>query len=405
MHFGRHRLRGRFLAMGTLCLAVLLQAQLAQGQILPDRIRLGLIGSVTGPQAGASLSPQVGARMAVAEINRAGGIAGKQVDIVSGDDQSNPAAGVAEAKRLVYAEKVNVVIGPNSSQFTLAIAPTLNEAKIASISTSGSIELTPAVAPYHFSILPPADAQSRTMLAYASQRLKAKSVAWFSDNGAQSKAALKTLQAEAGPAGVTITGIQEFEIGSTDMTPQLLALRRSRPDVLLTYTNTGGDQGHLAKGLSEIGWKVPEVAGQSATYLYAAALKIAPNAFDNMVSVGITALSYCSKDPIGQNEFARFRDKIKAFDPGRFDQLSHTSVAWGYDAVYIMKAAIEGTRSTDGPVIARWMEQHVGEVKAISGRLEATPGNHFLFASPGALSMIEKPQQMRADGLVKRAGC
>ena len=73
-------------------------------------------------------------------------------------------------------------------------------------------------------------------------------------------------------------------------------------------------------------------------------------------------VSYCTGDPVGRSAFAAFREKIKAFDPQHYDQLAHQNVAWFYDAVYILKAAIEATHSLDGPTLTRWVEANVTKV-------------------------------------------
>jgi branched-chain amino acid transport system substrate-binding protein len=400
-----YRARRRLLAALPAALLLAFSLSCAHAQTLPDRIKLGMLGSVTGPQAGASIANFTGARMAVAEINKAGGIAGKQIDVVMGDDQSNAASAVSEAKRLVFSEKENLQFGPFSSQFTLAVAPVLNDAKIFSISTSGSTALTPALSNYHFSINPPADAQGRAMVVYAQDVLKAKSIGWLGDNGAQSKAALESAKAEAATRGMTFTLVQEFEIGQNDVSPQILSLRRSKPDVLFIFPNTGADHGNIAKAIEEIGWDIKMESGVAPTYLTEAALKVTPNAYKNLVTTGTTALSYCRGDPEGANPYAEFRAKLKAFDPTRYEQLSHATAGWGYDAIYLMKAAVEATRSTDGPTLTAWLEQNAGTLKGVSGAFTSSKTSHFLLAGPKALSMIEDPHKARGDGMVKRAGC
>jgi branched-chain amino acid transport system substrate-binding protein len=397
-------MRNKTVSLAALA-ALVLQASSAAAQALPERIKLGLIGSFSGGQVTASASPIAGARMAIAEINKNGGIAGKQVDIVQGDDQSDPTAAVNEARRLATQEKVHVIMGPNSSQLTLAMAPVLNQAKIFSISTSGSTQLTPQAAAFHFSINPPADASGKAMVVYATETLKAKSIGWISDNGAQSKAALEAVKEEAAKLGIKLTE-QEFQLRSPDMTPQLLSLRQAKPDVLFIWPNTGEDHGTLTKNMKEIGWKVPVVGGIAPTFLVAAAKKVDPGAYDGFVSVGMRAVSYCSGDAVGKSPYAAFAGKVKVFDPQNFDKLAVTNVAWFYDAAYIMKAAIEATKSVDGPTLTRWVEQNAGKVaNMITGPYNASTSNHFFYGDPRTLAMVEAPDKPRSDGLLKRAGC
>jgi branched-chain amino acid transport system substrate-binding protein len=374
-------------------------------QGLPDRIKLGLLASFTGGQVNSSASPVAGARMAIAEINKAGGIAGKQVDIVQGDDQSDPTAAVSEARRLATSEKVHVMLGPNSSQLTLAIAPVMNQAKIFHISTSGSTLLTPQLSNYHFSINPPADASGKAMVVYADETLKAKSIAWLSDNGAQSKAALEAVKEEATRRGMKVTE-QEFPLRAPDITPQLLSLRSGKPDVLFIWPNTGEDHGTITKNMKELGWKLPIIGGIAPTFLVAPAKKVDPTAYEGFVSVGMRAVSYCPNDVVGRSPYATFNNKVKAFDPANYDKLAITNVGWFYDAAYILKAAIEATRSVDGPTLTKWVEQNASKVPNMAtGPYSASATNHFFYGDPHTLAMVEAPDKPRSDGLLKRAGC
>ena len=377
----------------------------ATAQGLPDRIKLGFIASFSGGQVSGSASSIVGTRMAVAEINKEGGIAGHQIDLVTGDDQSDPTAAVNEARRLATLDKVNVMLGPNSSQFTLAMAPVLNQANIFSISASGSTLLTPQLAHWHFSINPPADASGKAMVVYANEVLKARSIAWIADDGAQSKAALEAVREEAGKLGMKLTE-QTFAVRAGDMTPQLLSLRQAKPDVLFVWPNTGEDHGTITKNMKELGWKVPLVGGIAPTFLVSSAKKVDPGAYDNFVSVSTRATSYCSSDPLGRSLYAGFVLKVKAFDPQDFDKLSLTSVGWFYDAAHILKAAIEATKSIDGPTLTRWVEQNASRIpNMVTGPYTASATNHFLYGDPRTLVMVESPDKPRSDGLLKRAGC
>ena len=105
-----------------------------------DKIKIGGVFSVTGGGAVITFSALAGAKMAVAEINKAGGILGKQVDFVVADDRSDPTQTTMETRRLVQQEKVQMLVGPIGSVTTLASIPVLNEAKVASIGVAQARE-------------------------------------------------------------------------------------------------------------------------------------------------------------------------------------------------------------------------------------------------------------------------
>ena len=106
-------------------------------------LKIGAMIPLTGGGATVGESGQIAVELAVKNINAAGGIAGRKVQLVIADYQTEATVGVSEAKRLVFQEKIDLLIGPTYSQVTLAVLPILNEAKIASVNVSGSEKLTP----------------------------------------------------------------------------------------------------------------------------------------------------------------------------------------------------------------------------------------------------------------------
>src|SRR5690606_4706922 len=113
--------------------------------------KLGSITSITGKFAIIGTAQDIAVKLALKEINDAGGIMGRKVVLVTGDTQTDPTIASAEAKRLAFQEKVSAVIGPLVTQEIMPTLPIFTEAKIPQISTTGSSAVTPQVGPYHFS--------------------------------------------------------------------------------------------------------------------------------------------------------------------------------------------------------------------------------------------------------------
>jgi branched-chain amino acid transport system substrate-binding protein len=366
-------------------------------------IRVGFLSSFTGPSVQSGFNGIVAMKMAAKEINDKGGVLGRQLEVVQGDDASEPTQGVNEARRLVQNQKVNFLLGPLASQITLAIAPIVNEAKIGWISVSGSSAITPQVAPYHFSMLTSADSQAEFIAQYAERTLKAKSVAIIHDAGAQSRATVDAWRKLL--TNIKITGVESYELTATDMAPQLLSLRRGNPDTLLMSAGVGADVGYILKGMQEIGWNLRVAGNTTVVAQPGVVVKIAgPNAYKNVVGVNYLAQTYCPKDPVGSGDFTKFKERLQAFDPANFSKYSPLVVAYIYDGFYAMKAMMEGAKSTEGPALAAWMEQNADKVKVTNGQLSASKTNHFLIGIP-ALTMAEDADKPRSDGMMKRAGC
>ena len=386
-------------AIGTIALALGATGVLAQSG---TPIKMGAMLPITG--AGPiGEAAQVGVELAVKEINAAGGIAGKQIQLFMADYQTDATIGVGEAKRLVHQEKVQVMIGPTYSQVTLAVMPLLVEAKIPSINVSGTEKLTPEVSPYGFSMLANAEAQAKKMVDYAQTGLKAKSAAVMSDAGAQAKTAVEAIKAELANRSMKLTGVQDFQYGAKDMTPQLLDLKRGNPDVVLLFTSNGDDTGNVLKTLGELGWDV-KVSGSYGVALSAPALKIAgKDGYRNTTGLNYKGFSFCPGQPIS-DRFRDFVTKVRAHKPAAADRLPLNYLSLWYDAVYIMKWAVEGTGGkTDGPTVSAFIEQNAGKFNGINSGLAANKQTHFLIG-PDALAIVH-PDRLGEGGIQQRTGC
>ena len=366
-------------------------------------IKLGAMIPITGGGATVGESAQIAVELAVRNINAAGGIAGRPVQLVIADYQTDATAGVSEAKRLVHQEKVDIMVGPTYSQVTLAVLPILNEAKIATINVSGSEKLTPEVGPYAFSMLANAEAQSKLMVDYAIRNMKIKSAAILTDVGAQAKTAVEAMKAELAARNIRLAGAQEYQYRQTDMTPQLLTLRRANPDVILLFTSNGEDTGNMVKSLNELGWNIRVVGSFGATFS-GPAIKIAgKDAYKNLVAVNYRGFSYCPRDPAAKG-FEEWIGQVKAHKPAAFDRQPLSYLSLWYDAVYVMKAAVEGSGGkTDGPTIASWLERNSGSFKGVNSGLTASKQTHFLVGQ-GALTIVY-PDRTRPGGLLERVDC
>lgn len=373
----------------------------AQGQ---ETFKIGAIFPMSGPSASAGFSSAIGARMAVEEANAAGGILGRKVELVIADDKFDTTQSVAMAKKLIFSDKVQVVIGPISSALAEAVAPVMTEENILFFSTGGPLRLVPSVAPTFFSMQVAPEDQAVTMLDWAKNARKAKSVAMLTDSSPNSKAMVERFNSYAKEIGIQNAGTQQFEVGQTDMTPELLSLRRNNPDVVLLSGSLGADIANILKNLADLNWNVQIGSSNTVSALYAPIANQAGPAIKRVLAaVQIKAFTYCTGDPVGQSTYAKFLPRLKAADPASFGKISISLAAWYTDAVRVARAGVNGVGSADGRKVAKWIEDNASKVPAITGDLVATTKSHFLGAK--TIAMMEDLGNVRSDGLMKRAGC
>jgi branched-chain amino acid transport system substrate-binding protein len=377
------------------------QAQAARG----TPIKIGVLNERSGVLGEVGAQNEVGYTLAAKEINAAGGVLGRPIEIIEADDQSDPTQAVNEIRRLVTREKVDIVYGPIGSQISMAVLPVLNEAKIVNVTVAGTTAFTPQVGPYSFSLLPSAQAQGIQIVDFVVDTLKGKNVAMITDGGGQAKAAAEAMKARLKERGITLAGAEEYASGALDMTPNLLNLRRARPDQLILFAQAGLDFGRVKKNLMEIGWDVPISGNISIATGYKTAVPIAgPDTYKNVYSANYKVLTYCSNEAVGSSNFAKYVERIKAFAPDKFAKLSPVQVSYAYDSIYVLKHAIEGAKSAAGPAVAAWLEANAKSITAVQGQLSASKTSHFLLG-PEALVMTDDADKVRADGLTKRHGC
>jgi len=397
---------GRLLLATGVVLIVASGQALAQGT-LPARIKIGALVGLSGPGAGAAFSSATGIRLAIKDINDAGGILGRPVDLVLGDDQSDASQAVNEARRLTSVEKVHVIFGPAYTQTALAVAPILTAAKTLSIGTPASSAYNATVAPYGFSTYFSTTSYSKAMVDYAADVLKAKKIALISDNGGQSKDAAANIQRMASERGLIVVGTQQHDFNAPDVTPQLLSLKRGEPDALLQVSSLGEDGGLIFKTVHDMNWTVPIVsssAGQSMAQVLKAG---GPNIFSSgtIAAATLKAFTYCPGDKEGATMLPQFATRLKAFLGKDADKVSATSANLAYDAGIIYKAAVEATKSVDGPTLAAWIEKNAHNVVGVSGRFSDPPNGARQLVGPDGLAFAIRPDVVRGDGLTQRAGC
>lgn len=370
-----------------------------------ETIKIGGIMSLTGSGASIGKNAEIAWKRAIDDINAAGGILGKKVELVLADTMTDPTHGVSEMRRLIDSEKVQAVVGPATSQETTPLMAIGTEANIAQISSAASTQLTPQVGPYHFSTSPIGENQMIPNIAYALDVLKLKKMALLSDNGGMSKAAVSDIVEYMRGKGVEPVAVQEFAFRTEDMTPQLFSLRNSEAEAVLLINSIGDDARKMLENRYDIGWDVPVLASLTMTnYAVGNATTIGIEPFDGVYSVQFEGMTYCAGDDLGQKEFAKFAAKAKADIPDLDRMGGPSALTPYYIQPIILAAAMNGSGKTDGKSVAAWIESNAGTIKTLTGKLAASSDNHFL-PSVESLKVVKNPYVLREDGLVERADC
>lgn len=258
-------------------------------------IKIGILGSLTGPAAIFGTGNLAGATIAFEEANAAGGINGRKLEWISLDDESSPPKSIAAYKRLVDQEKVFAIFGPASSAVGQAMVPTF---KTSTTPTLASIFSTPAVTeppiPILFRTGVMNDRQQGSAIAdYVLDTLKGKKVALVSQSDEYGKQGGEAVLLRMKQRNLSLVSNEVFNISDTDFTAQLTRTLQADPDVLIVYgypnpsaiiTRQAKQLGLKAKimGANSAGSrKYPEIVGEAAAGTQnILALKVLPEGDD-----------------------------------------------------------------------------------------------------------------------------
>ena len=246
-------------------LAALLASTVLTGAALAEDIKIGLSGPFTGGSASMGVSMRDGAKLAVAEINKAGGVMGRQIAVVERDDEARNEIGVQVAQELINKEQVAATLGFINTGVALAAQRFYQEAEIPVINNvaTGSVVSKQFLPPDHkanyiFRTSANDAIQSAMIVEEAIVRRGFKAPAILADStnyGQLGRADLvKALEAK----GVKTVAEEKFNIGDTDMTSQLLRAKQANADVILTY-GIGPELAQVANGMAKLGWKLPMI--------------------------------------------------------------------------------------------------------------------------------------------------
>lgn len=338
----------------TIRSALALAAILFAGSALAaDPIKIGLSGPFTGGSSSMGVSMRDGVKLAAAEINKAGGVLGRPLELVERDDEAKNEIGVQVAQELINKEGVVATVGFINTGVALAAQRFYEEAEIPVMNNvaTGSVISKQFVAPDHEANYIFRNAandliQSAMIAEEAVKSQSFKKPAILADSTNYGQLGKTDLTAALSKLGVTPVATEKFNVGDTDMTAQLLRAKEAGADVILTYA-IGPELAQIANGMAKLGWKVPMIG--SWTLSMASFIDTAgPNGDGAMMPQTFIQM------PTTPKRKAFIEAYQKAYGIDRIP--SPVSAAQGYDSVYLLAAAIKQAGSTDGPKIREALE-------------------------------------------------
>ncbi|MEG0339478.1 MAG: ABC transporter substrate-binding protein, partial [Oscillospiraceae bacterium] len=199
-----------------------------------ETIKIGGLAPLTGPASVYGVAANNGIKLAVNDINAAGGIMGKQIEYIVYDEKGDSTEAVNAYNKLVQDDKVVGVVGDVTTKPTLAVAQASLQDNIPLITGTATAEAVTLTGENVFRSCFTDPFQGELMAAYTANNLKAKTAAILynaADDYSSGVAASYKKNAEA--AGITIVAEEKFQTDDVDFKSQLTTIKGKNPDVLL----------------------------------------------------------------------------------------------------------------------------------------------------------------------------
>jgi len=216
--------------------AALVAAGLAGSAAAQDAIKIGVTQPLTGAFAASGNYVTQGARIAEDEINKAGGVLGRKIQLFVEDNKSNPTEAVATAEKLIVKDKVPVMMGAWSSTLTLAIMPKLVEYGVPMlVETSSSGKITTSGNPWIFRISPTSEMEAKAFTPLVKQ-IGIKKADFLSTNNDFGLGAAKEFSEMLKAQGVEVGVMETMDPKATDFSAQLAKIKASGSDTVFVTT-------------------------------------------------------------------------------------------------------------------------------------------------------------------------
>jgi branched-chain amino acid transport system substrate-binding protein len=382
-------------ASATFALSTLGAPALAQSA----SYRLGWIAAVTGFGATNAQGQDWGFRMAIQDANEAGGIGGKQFEIIMRDSASEPAKASGFAKELVFNEKVDVLCGPSNSGECLPTLSTVARANKLHF-VGGSVEqlIDPVKYPMAFRYLNTSNQWIKAAVKAMAVDMKFKRIAIINDNTPYGPLARDAVIGFMKEHGLEPVYSALVDVNKADLTDELIKARDAGADVVTEWSVSSGFIARLLNARGEQKWNVPVIGHPNILQTQVSSLLSKPEYWDKAYGVGYTHLLVDAQGNLPPKVSALL-DKHKD-SVGPFLGAGISALLQGHSAATLYLA---GLKATDGDADSAKITAALEALSTIEpplGVFKFSKDNHNGFGDENML-LVAANQQQKNGGYPK----
>lgn len=308
-------------------------------------IKLGVLLDVTGPGATLGVQEKNGVQIAVDEINAAGGIKGRKIEIKFADSQTKPDVAASQARQLID-DGAQAIVGTSLGATCMAVKPVTDAKKVLQYCMSGAD--VPFSQYFYAASFDPqlylGDVPSRWMKGKG--LTKAACIATTDKSGQDYERLFRT---GAGRNGVALVGTEQFAPGDANVDTQVANIKSKSPDVLYACVS-GANIAPVVKAVKAQGLNIPVWAGTGATSLATANLIKADLPAGGVYSMGVW-IQVPDQIPADLPNGAAIKKFVQDYQ-GKFNTQPDWPAAAGYDAAKVIANAYQ-QGATNGTQIAQ----------------------------------------------------
>ncbi|MCB7319012.1 ABC transporter substrate-binding protein [Lacrimispora sp. 210928-DFI.3.58] len=319
----------------------------AAAELTGEPIKIGTIYAMSGGSAAIGTNILRGIDFAVAEINAAGGVNGRPLEVVRGDHAGDAATGRSEAERLITQEKVDVMMGCHMSVVTEVVAQVCQQYGVPMITAISTLDRLSNEEhkdmDYFFRLCPLNSVYVEDMLKYLKDSTEqtgeeVKTVAIFTDRAAIGQELIRCVELFKDQYGIELVATVDYTSNATDLSAQVLALKQADPDAILCDSYIG-DATLFIQTLKEQNYSPKMIVAKANGFTD-------PSFITNLgaISNGVASVVEFNPDLVNGVEI---NEEFKA--EFGVDMNGHS--AESYTVVWLFKTAIEAAGSTDGAAV------------------------------------------------------
>lgn len=344
------------LAAPIFCLATMATAALpAHAADESGPIRIGWLSSLTGPLSSAAIAENQGVQFAVEEINNAGGINGRKLELLTRDTAGDPTKAVSYAKQLAYDDKVSFIIGPVNSGESLATVPILSKAGVPNLIIGTVDSLTNAKKyPLAFRVINTNDQWISSANKYTLETLKLKKIAVIGDTSGYGASSAKRAAALLEEVNIKPVYSVLIDPNKTSVTDEIEKARAAGADVIMPWSAATGLLARILNARGNMQWDVPVVGHPALMGLPIRDLLNKPSYWDKTYAAGYVSTTYDASGKLPERTQA-LMDAMRPKLGGKID-FTFWWVALGYDTVKIIEHAVKKNGSTDAEAFRKTLE-------------------------------------------------